>query len=89
MQQPSTGVTLRASAMDVVMLPLLGFDRLGTRLGQGGGYYDRVLSRCRFRPWRIGLGYVAQQVEALPREPWDQRLHAVLTERGLRRFSRH
>ena len=89
MLQPSTGIALRASAMDVVLLPLLGFDAKGSRLGQGGGYYDRELSRCRFRPYRVGLAYAAQQLATLPCERWDQRLHAVLTERGLHRFSRH
>jgi len=88
MLQPCAGLTLRASHMDVLLLPLLGFDSQGTRLGQGGGYYDRALSHCRFRPYRIGLGYAAQQVQTLPHEPWDQRLDAVITERGLQRFPR-
>ena len=88
MSQPRTGRALRASAMDVVMLPLLGFDACGTRLGQGGGYYDRALSRSRFRPYRLGLAYAQQQAERLPTEPWDMPLHAVLTERGLQQFAR-
>lgn len=88
MSQPRTGLALRASALDVVMLPLLGFDDRGTRLGQGGGYYDRSLARARFRPYRLGLAYAQQQVERLPREPWDMPLHAVLTERGLQQFAR-
>lgn len=88
MLQPRCGTALRAAAMDVVMLPLLGFDVRGTRLGQGGGYYDRTLSKTSFRPYRIGLAYAAQQVPVLPREPWDVPLHAVLTESGLRRFAR-
>ena len=88
MLQPRTGIGLRASAMDVVMLPLLGFDAHGTRLGQGGGYYDRALSRCRFKPYRLGLAYAQQQCHQLPRAPFDQTLDAVLTERGMQRFSR-
>lgn len=89
MQQPRTGIARRAARMDVIVLPLLGFDAHGTRLGQGGGYYDRALSGCRFRPYRLGLAYAQQQVAALPREAWDQSLHAVLTERGLHAFHRH
>lgn len=88
MPQPRTGAALRASAMDLVVLPLLAFDARGVRLGQGGGYYDRALSRCRFKPYRLGLAYAKQQVDELPAEPFDQPLDAVLTERGLRRFNR-
>lgn len=88
MMQPREGHCLPAGALDVLVLPLLGFDARGMRLGQGGGYYDRALARCGHRPYRLGLGYAGQEVAELPREPWDQPLHAVLTERGLRRFRR-
>jgi 5-formyltetrahydrofolate cyclo-ligase len=88
MLQARLGLALRASAMDVVILPLLGFDAKGHRLGQGGGYYDRALSRCTFRPYRLGLAYAQQQLACLPAEPWDQALDAVLTEQGLHYFSR-
>ena len=88
MSQPRVGVALRASAMDVVVLPLLAFDARGVRLGQGGGYYDRALSACRFRPYRLGLAYAKQQVDHLPAEPFDQPLDAVLTECGLQLFNR-
>lgn len=88
MAQPRSGRALKASALDVLVLPLLGFDARGNRLGQGGGYYDRALARCRFRPYRLGLAYTAQQHDTLPRDPWDQALNAVLTEHGLRRFPR-
>lgn len=88
MRQPCSGLALRASAMDVVILPLLGFDARGTRLGQGGGYYDRALSKARFRPYRLGLAYAMQQQTHLPREPWDQPLNAVITECKVHRFPR-
>lgn len=88
MPQPCSGTIWRASSMDVVIMPLLGFDVQGTRLGQGGGYYDRALSMNRFRPYRLGLAYRCQQLDFVPREPWDQSLNAVLTERGLHRFTR-
>ena len=88
MSQPIQGPTLAASAMTAVLLPLLGFDSRGQRLGQGGGYYDRTLVRLAFRPYRIGLAFAAQHCAPLPAERWDQPLHAVLTERGLHRFSR-
>lgn len=88
MLQPRTGIALRASQMDVVILPLLGFDARGTRLGQGGGYYDCALSEARFRTYRLGLAYAQQQVAMLPTEPWDVPLNAILTERGLQQFAR-
>jgi 5-formyltetrahydrofolate cyclo-ligase len=76
---------LRAE-LDVVILPVLGFDRHGTRLGYGGGFYDRWLARERIaqRPRRLGYAYAIQQVEKLPRDPWDIGLDAVITNEGVR-----
>jgi 5-formyltetrahydrofolate cyclo-ligase len=68
----------------VILVPLLAFDASGHRLGYGGGYYDRALERTRGRA--IGVSYAGQEVEDLPHEPHDRRLHMILTERGLRRF---
>lgn len=79
----------RRERIEVVVLPLIGFDARGLRLGSGGGYYDRWLAAQKPRPYCIGLGYALQEVAALPAEPWDQGLDAVCTERGLRYFSRH
>ena len=72
----------------VLLVPLLAFDADGYRLGYGGGYYDRTLEWLRKqRPIRaIGIAYAGQEVEALPREPHDQQLDAVLTEFGPRLF---
>lgn len=74
-----------AKKMDVILLPLLGFDAHGTRLGQGGGHYDRALAFARRgrRPLLVGLAYSVQCVERLPRERHDVRLDAVITEKGL------
>jgi len=87
--EPVTRRHLRgAKAFDVILVPLLGFDAAGGRLGNGGGYYDRALAgpRIGHRPQRIGYAYAAQQVEELPMERFDIRLDAVVTEHGLRRF---
>jgi 5-formyltetrahydrofolate cyclo-ligase len=75
-----------ARGLDLVVLPLLGFDAQGRRLGNGGGYYDRALAAASARPLRVGYAYAAQEVAAVPAEPWDVRLDAVVTERGLRLF---
>lgn len=67
---------------DMVVTPLLGFNRQGRRLGQGGGYYDRALEALRARKdvFVLGLAYVGQETHGLPDEPHDQRLDAILTE---------
>ena len=63
----------------VALVPLLGFDRRGHRLGQGGGYYDRTLAAGTMLA--VGLAYAAQEVEVVPTEPWDRRLDWIITER--------
>lgn len=75
---------------DLVVAPLLAFDGAGGRLGQGGGYYDRTLAelRARGQVCVLGLAWAGQEVERLPAEAHDQPLDAVLTERGLRFFTR-
>lgn len=83
---------IRLNQCDVVVLPLLGYDDMGTRLGTGGGYYDRSLAfrkpRQRWRrPRLLGLAYSAQACVALPRAHWDVPLDAVLTEQSLTWFS--
>lgn len=71
---------------DLVVCPLLAFDRRGGRLGQGGGFYDRTLQLLRAQGpvVAIGLAYAGQELMALPRGPFDQPLDGVLTERGWR-----
>ena len=78
----------RPPRLDLIVLPLVGFDAAGARLGMGGGYYDRLLARPRAyrRPLRVGFAFAAQEVRAVPVAPHDARLDAVVTERGLRRF---
>ena len=70
---------------DLVIAPLVGFDRAGWRLGYGGGFYDRSLEglRARRRVRAFGYAYSAQEVEAVPVEPTDQRLDGIVTEQGL------
>lgn len=68
-----------ACAPDAIFAPLLAFDLAMNRLGQGGGYYDRAFARYDGAV-RIGLGWSVQQVDAVPADPWDLPLHAVMTE---------
>ncbi len=70
---------------DFVLVPLLAFDVVGNRLGYGGGYYDRTLAMLP-NAFRLGCAYAVQEFPKLPTEPTDLKLHAVATERSLRRF---
>lgn len=68
---------------DIVIAPLVGWDRTGGRLGYGGGFYDRTLEGLRAtRPTpAIGFAYAAQEVTHAPQEPTDQPLDIIVTER--------
>jgi len=77
-----------ALALDVVVLPLVGFDPRGHRLGMGAGYYDRALRRrlagsAWRRPRLVGVAYACQQLAEIPASPWDVPLDLVVTERGV------
>ncbi len=69
---------------DVLLVPMLAFDRFGYRLGYGGGFYDRTLERLRkMKPvTAIGVAYAGQEVPSVHRGAHDQPLDWILTERG-------
>jgi 5-formyltetrahydrofolate cyclo-ligase len=74
--------------LDVVFLPLVGFDARGVRLGTGGGYYDRAFAFRRWRtawhtPQLVGLAYAFQQVETITHAAHDVLMDAVVTEKGV------
>jgi 5-formyltetrahydrofolate cyclo-ligase len=76
---------VRAPTLDLILMPLVGFDAGGHRLGMGGGYYDRSLAFLAHRQhWRrphlVGLAYECQKTSDLPHDPWDIPLDAVVTE---------
>lgn len=65
------------------VIPLLAWDAAGGRVGRGSGHFDRVFAEpCRPR-WLVGLSYGFQQVPRVPCDPWDIRLDAVISERGV------
>ena len=69
--------------MALVVVPLVGFDTTGQRLGMGGGWYDRSFAFRRAGPappWLVGAGFSAQRVDALAGEHWDVPLDAICTE---------
>ncbi len=71
---------------DMILMPLLGFDKQGTRLGYGGGYYDRTLTRLTKKPKLVGFAFALQEFDHIPRDSHDVPLDAVVTENGVTRF---
>lgn len=75
--------TRNANELDLIIVPLLGFDRKGNRLGMGGGYYDRSLSfrlNNKNKPVLIGFAYKFQELDNITHEPWDVKLDFIATE---------
>ncbi|NET50195.1 MAG: 5-formyltetrahydrofolate cyclo-ligase [Merismopedia sp. SIO2A8] len=74
----------RLTPQDVILVPAVGCDRQGYRIGYGGGFYDRMLSLV---PWStlftIGIVFDCSLKERLPIDPWDQPLMAICTESGI------
>jgi 5-formyltetrahydrofolate cyclo-ligase len=73
---------------EVLIIPMVAFDRNGGRLGYGGGFYDRTLEHLRSRHaiLAIGFAYSEQEFENLPLEPTDQKLDIIITEREIIEF---
>ena len=69
---------------DILLVPLVGFDAQGYRLGYGGGYYDRTIATMPRRPLAIGIGYAFQQLPTIHPQPFDHAMDAIVTENGIR-----
>lgn len=73
-------------ALDMLIMPLVGFDEQGGRLGMGGGFYDRSLAflarrKNRHKPTLLGVAHECQKVDRIPLEPWDIPVHATISDR--------
>jgi len=82
---------LKAQQLDLILMPLVGFDLQGNRLGMGGGFYDRSLNftwhrKSSYSPFLIGLAHQLQQVEQLPHQAHDVPMSMVATEQQLYKF---
>lgn len=71
---------------NLMLVPLLGFDRRGYRLGYGAGHYDRTVAALRARPTQhpcvtVGVAWAAQEVDRIPTDDFDQQLDWVVTEK--------
>ena len=75
---------------EILIVPLVGFDARGGRLGYGGGFYDRTLELLRSKRATLAIGFAfdAQEAEDLPLEPTDHSLDLMVTETGIREFNR-
>jgi len=79
---------VRAQELDLILMPLVGFDDHGNRLGMGGGFYDRSLEFLRHRghwhkPQVLGIAYDFQRVNGLSPDPWDIPMQGVITDRAI------
>ena len=89
--EPAAADCIDPRQLDVVLTPLVAFDDSGTRIGMGGGYYDRCFGflkqRIRWiRPKLIGLAYEFQRLGTVSRSDWDVPLWAAVTEQDIYRF---
>jgi 5-formyltetrahydrofolate cyclo-ligase len=90
MQEPMASRGQHVSHLDLLIMPLLACDAFGTRIGMGGGFYDKTLASAPYhRPFRLGLAHAFQLVpQTLIREPWDQPLDGLLMPQQFLRFNR-
>jgi 5-formyltetrahydrofolate cyclo-ligase len=89
--EPVGGAPISPQALAVALIPLVGFDEAGNRLGNGAGFYDRLLAGrigTRGAPVLIGVAFECQRCQTLPAAAHDVPLDAVITERGIQFFKR-
>ena len=84
---------ITTSSLNLIFMPLVGFDEQGNRIGMGGGYYDRTLSRCKTQtqsklPILVGLAHELQKVNNIEKRSWDIPLDALLTDKKIRKYSK-
>jgi len=86
--EPAVGARhkIKARNLDLIIMPLVAFDKRGNRIGMGGGYYDRTLAflnarMCWNKPRLVGIGYSFQEVASINSESWDVPLSYIATEK--------
>lgn len=85
--EPRSGTLVPVTDLDMILIPLLAFDRSGSRIGYGKGFYDQLLSSCRHNCQKVGLSFFPPVEQPLPSEAHDQRLDCVVTPGTVFRFS--
>jgi 5-formyltetrahydrofolate cyclo-ligase len=85
-REPTAGVPIPIPIIDLVVVPGLGFDEYGNRIGRGRGFYDRFLAHPEFNGVACGLGYEDQVTTRVPVGPLDRRVDLLVTNEAVRRF---
>ena len=86
-REPVGDEAVAIGEIDLLVVPGLGFDRLGHRLGRGAGFYDRFLAHRDYRATSCALGFDEQVLDELPVEPQDRRVDLLVTDRRVIRFT--
>lgn len=86
-EPPAIAPALPLEAQDVVLVPGLGFDRHGGRIGRGGGCYDRTFPPGVRGPTLVALAFAWQVIDRVPAGPHDRRMDAIVTEYGMIRVA--
>ncbi len=85
-REPTAGVPIPTPLINLVVVPGLGFDELGNRLGRGRGFYDRFLSNPEFTGVACALAFEVQVTPSIPTEPLDRHVDMLVTDETVRRF---
>lgn len=85
-REPTGGDPFPASQIDLVVVPGLGFDEFGHRLGRGRGFYDRFLCNPEFTGVACAFAFEVQVTSAIPTEPLDRHVDMLVTDASVRRF---
>ena len=89
MKEPMASRGQQVSQLDILLMPLLICDEHGTRIGMGGGFYDRTLATAPYYPYRLGLAHDFQYINStVLRQKWDQPLDGLLTQKKFYPFKR-
>ncbi len=84
--EPTNGLQVPPTTIDVVFLPLLAFDQIGNRVGYGKGFYDRFLEQCRADVIKIGLSFFESELYSIETIPTDMRLDYCVTPNRIYKF---
>ena len=87
-REPVSGPPIPVADIDLVLVPGLGFDHVGHRIGRGRGFYDRFLAHRDFRGVACGLALAEQFVDPIPAGPHDRPVELLVTDEQVRRFGR-
>jgi 5-formyltetrahydrofolate cyclo-ligase len=85
-REPISGIPFPISLLDMVIVPGLGFDEKGNRLGRGRGFYDRFLAHAEFKGIACGMAFEQQVVKEIPVGPLDRHVDMLVTDKKVRRF---